>query len=121
MFLHRFKCISFVRGSWEAFTTVVFDAVEGKRDGCLLGEPTRRRPVRPDLARTRQHAMRRLDTTRPLYVGVLDSSGVHLPKLGPDVRLLILKSCLRVLSVGRLVEDQAFLWTPGRAFFQSLM
>ena len=46
---------------------------------------------------------------------------VHLPELGLDARLLVLKSCPRVLSVGRLVEDHGleFHWTPGRAFFQS--
>ena len=35
--------VSFVRAS--GFRTVVYDAPEGKRDGCLLGEPSRRRPV----------------------------------------------------------------------------
>ena len=46
---------------------------------------------------------------------------MHLPELGPDARLLVLRSCPRVLSVGRLVEDHGleFHWTPGRAFFQS--
>ena len=46
---------------------------------------------------------------------------VHLPELRPDARLLVLKSCPRVLSVGRLVGDHGleFHWTPGRAFFQS--
>ena len=42
--LHR---ISFVHASEETFRTVVFDALEGKRVGRLLGEPTRRRPVLP--------------------------------------------------------------------------
>ena len=31
---------------------------------------------------------------------------VHLPELGLDARLLVLKSCPRVLFVGRLVEDR---------------
>ena len=45
--LHR---ISFVRASENSFRTVVDDAPEGNRDGCLLGEPTRRRPVLPRTA-----------------------------------------------------------------------
>jgi len=38
---------------------------------------------------------------------------VHLPELGLDARLLVLKSCPRVLSVGQLVEDHGleFHWT----------
>ena len=46
---------------------------------------------------------------------------VHLPELGLDARLLVLKTCPRVLSVGRLVEDHGleFHWTPGRAYFQN--
>ena len=41
---------------------------------------------------------------------------VHLPELGLDARLLVLKSCPRVLSVGRLVEDHGleFHWATGR-------
>ena len=34
---------SLVRASAEAFRTYVFDALEGARDGCLLGGPIRRR------------------------------------------------------------------------------
>ena len=42
--LHR---ISFVRASGGSFKTVVYDAPGGTRDGFLLGEPTRLRPVLP--------------------------------------------------------------------------
>ena len=38
----------------RSFRTCVFDALGGKRDGCLLGEPTRRRPVLPGPARPRR-------------------------------------------------------------------
>ena len=38
--------ISLVRAPEETFRTGVFDALEGTRDGCLLGEPICRRPVR---------------------------------------------------------------------------
>ena len=41
--LHR---ILFVRASGETFKTIFF-ALEGKREGCFLGEPTRRRSVLP--------------------------------------------------------------------------
>ena len=44
--LHR---ISLVRASKEMFRTVVFDALEGTRDGCVLCEQTRRRPIQPGL------------------------------------------------------------------------
>ena len=44
MGLHR---ISLVRASGETFGTCVFDALEGTRGGCVLGEPIRRRPVLP--------------------------------------------------------------------------
>ena len=40
--LHR---ISLVRSSKDTFRTDAFDALEGTRVGCLLAEPTRRRPV----------------------------------------------------------------------------
>ena len=42
--LHR---LSLVRASGEAFRTRVFDALEGTRDGCVLREQTRRRPILP--------------------------------------------------------------------------
>ena len=57
--------------------TVVFDALEtleGKRDGCLLGEPTCRRPVLPGPALPRGLAVRRRTPTRLWYVQVLDST-----------------------------------------------
>ena len=46
--------ISFVRASEEPFKTFVFDALEIKRAGILLGEPTRRRPVLPRPASPRR-------------------------------------------------------------------
>ena len=57
---------------------VFFDALGGKRDGCIgciLGEPTRRRPVLLVAALPRRPAVRRPAPTRPLYVRVLDSTG----------------------------------------------
>ena len=48
--------------------SVVFDGLEGKRVGCILGEPTRRRPVLPVLAQARRPAVRRPAPTRPWYV-----------------------------------------------------
>ena len=42
--LHR---VSFVRASEELFRTVVFDALEGTRDGFVLREQIRRRPILP--------------------------------------------------------------------------
>ena len=58
----------------------VLDALEGKRDGRFLGEPTRRRPVllRPALPRrpaVRPPAVCPPAPTRPWYVWVLDSTG----------------------------------------------
>ena len=53
----------------------------GTRDGCLLGEPIRRRPVLPGPAPPRRPAMRRPDPTRQWYVRVLDSTNHarHVP------------------------------------------
>ena len=50
-----FHGISFVRASEKSLRTVVHDAPEGTRVSCLLGEPTRRRPVlsRTDLPLSR--------------------------------------------------------------------
>ena len=42
--LHR---ISLARAFEETFRTVIYDAPKSRRDGCLLGEPTRQRPVLP--------------------------------------------------------------------------
>ena len=42
--------ISFVRACEQTFRTIVLDALEAlesKKDGCLLGKPTGRRPVLP--------------------------------------------------------------------------
>ena len=55
----------------------VFDALEGTRDGCFLGEPIRRRPVLPGPAPPRCPAMRRPDPTGPWYLRVLDSAGLY--------------------------------------------
>ena len=43
---------------------------------------------------------------------------VHLPGLGSNAEILVLDSCPRVLSLGRLVEDMNchFSWVPGRAW-----
>ena len=69
--LHR---ICFVLAPEDSFWAIDFDALEGKRGDCLLGEPTRRRrPTR--FALLRRQAVRRLDPSRPLYVLVLDSTG----------------------------------------------
>ena len=53
-------CIGFpfVRASGESFKTVVFEGREGKRGGCLLGEPTCRHPVLPRPAPPRPAAHR---------------------------------------------------------------
>ena len=51
--------ISFVRACGGSFRTVVFDALGGKRVGCVLGQPTRRRPVLPGPAPPRRPALRR--------------------------------------------------------------
>ena len=45
MFSDGLPRISFVRASEELFTTVVFDALEGTRDGCALRKQTRRRSL----------------------------------------------------------------------------
>eukprot|EP00972_Heterocapsa_arctica_P078396 11559105-Heterocapsa_arctica.AAC.1 len=43
---------------------------------------------------------------------------VNIPGLGADAQVLVLDSCPRVLSLGRLVEDNhcRFSWVPGRAW-----
>ena len=71
--LHR---ISFVRACEETFRTVVYDALEGKRDGRLLGEPTCRRPVLPRPVPPRRPAVRRPAPTCLWYVRGLDSTGL---------------------------------------------
>ena len=70
--LHR---ISFVRASDETFKSDLFDALGGTRDGCLLGEPIRRRPVLPGPAPPRPANVRRPDPTHPWYLRVFDSTG----------------------------------------------
>ena len=74
--LHR---ISFARVSEESFRTFVFDSLDvlvTKKDGCLLGEPSRRRPVLPGPALPRRLAVQRRTPTRPWCVRVLDSTSV---------------------------------------------
>ena len=53
------------------------EVLEGKRNGCLLGEPTRRRPVLPGPALPRRLAVRRRTSTRPRYVQVSDSTSKY--------------------------------------------
>ena len=53
----------------------MFDALEGTRGACLLGEPIHQRPVLPDPAPPRCSAVRRPDPIRPWYVRILDSTG----------------------------------------------
>ena len=72
--------ISFVRASDEAFKTVVLDVLDGKRDGRLLGEPTRRRPVLPRPALPRRPTYRAPPCPNPPVV---------CPGLGFDKKLLL--------------------------------
>ena len=65
--------ISFVRASEDTFNTVVLDALENKRVGRPLGEPTLQGPVLP-----RRPAMRRPAPTRPRYIWVLGSTNERL-------------------------------------------
>ena len=50
--------ISFVRASGETFKRRVFDALEGTRGACLVGELFCRRPVLPSPAPPPRHAPR---------------------------------------------------------------
>ena len=52
----------------------LFRCSGGKRDGCVLGGPTRRRPVLPGRAPPRRPALRRPESFRQWYVRVLDST-----------------------------------------------
>ena len=70
--------ISFVRVSEESFRTVVFDALGGKRVGCSLGEPTRRRPVLPGPVRPAAPPCAAPPQPRQWYVRVLGSTGKQL-------------------------------------------
>ena len=65
---------SFVRASRDKPRSVFFDGLQGKREGCLLVEPTRWRPVLPVPAPPRRPAVRRPAPTRPRYVRVSDST-----------------------------------------------
>ena len=53
--------VSLARASGEMFRRRVFDALEGTRDACLLGELFCRRPVLPDPASPPRHALPRPD------------------------------------------------------------
>ena len=64
----RFRYV--VRASEETFKTGAYDALERTRDGCLLGESIRHRPVLLGPASTRHPAVRCPDPTRPWYVRV---------------------------------------------------
>ena len=80
--LHR---LSVVRASRDTPRRVVFDRLKGTRDGCLLGEPTRRRPVLPVSAPPRHPAVRRPVPTRSWYVRVLDSTGFQSSDSKPAI------------------------------------
>ena len=58
------------RRSGQLFSTLF----EAKRDGCVLGKPTRRRPVLPGPAPFRRPALRHPEPIRLWYVRVLDST-----------------------------------------------
>ena len=68
--LHR---ISLVRASGEAFRRRVFDALEGTRDSCLLGDQFCWHPVLPDPA---PPSAGRPDPNCPWYVRILDSTSL---------------------------------------------
>ena len=62
--------------------TDVFGAWEGKRDGCLLGAPTRLRPVLCRPAPPRRLAVSRPIATRPWFVRFLGSTGSFFQPTG---------------------------------------
>ena len=55
-----------------------------RREGVLLGEPTRRRPVLPGPAPPRRPAVGGCAPTCPWYVRVLDSTGGLITYIGGD-------------------------------------
>ena len=69
--------ISFVRASEESSRTVVFDSLESKRVGNLLGEQTRRRPAPPRPAPPCP-APPRLFPDHLWYIRVLDSTNAFI-------------------------------------------
>ena len=69
---------SFVRVCEETFRTVVFDALEGKRVGRLLGKSTCRRLVEARPVSPRILVLRRPASTRLWYVLVLNSRVTRL-------------------------------------------
>ena len=71
---------SSVRASRDTPRRVSPHCLENTRDGSILGEPNRRRPVLPVPAPPRRLAVRRAAPTRPWYVRVFDSTGLHLEK-----------------------------------------
>ena len=77
MFLQRFTSDFLCRASEESFMTIVYDALGGRRAGCLLGEPTRRRPGLPGPTPPRRPTVRRPAPTRPWYVRVLEPTSLH--------------------------------------------
>ena len=75
--------ILIVRDSEDSFRTGVFDALEGTRVGCLLGESIRRRFVLLGPAPPRRPAVRHLEF-RLWYLQVLESTGEHNDRMTTD-------------------------------------
>jgi hypothetical protein len=81
----------------------------------LAGQAELPHPLRPAICR--RDTGIRLATAN----GIISADEVVLasiPGLGADAEILILDSCPRVLSLGRLIEDNncKFSWIPGRAW-----
>ena len=73
MFRHRFASDS---ASEESSRTFVYDALEGKRDGCQRGGPTCWRPVLPRPTPPCRTAVRRPAPNRSWFVWVFDLSNL---------------------------------------------
>ena len=110
--LHR---ISLVRAPEEAFGRRVFDALEGTRVPCPLGDQFCWHPVLPDPA---PPSAGRPDPNRPWYVRVLDSTCLHrisfvIPKRRPGQCLRFAGGQEGGLSPGR-IDSTAFRPTQPR-------
>ena len=66
--------ISLVRASGKTFKRLAFDALKGTRDACFLGEMFSRRPAFLDRASLSRRLAVCLDSARPWYVRVRDST-----------------------------------------------